>query len=153
MNSKVKVTANEQGLVVVPSTNNPDYGHIRVTQDVTTIDENTGFVRRKSISALMPGKVEDLQAFGWKNNQEVSGKIVIKESLEPFNPNDPERDFKYAGDTGVICMLNGNPIYRKNFYTLNENAEDVKVQHDNTAEIIAARKSSLKEVAGTGFDI
>ena len=113
MNSRVKVTANDKGQVVVPSENNSEYGHIRVTQDVVSIDERTGFVRRKNISALIPGLVEDLKSFGWVNGQTVDGKIVVRESLEAFNPNDPERDLKYAGETGVICTLGGQPIFQR----------------------------------------
>lgn len=141
MNSRVKVTANEKGQVVVPSQNNSEYGHIRVTQDVTSIDERTGFVRRKTVSALIPGLVEDLMSFKWVNGQEIDGKIQVRESLTPFNAADPERDLKYAGDTGVICTVGGQPIFRKAFYTPNDKAEDVKVQHDNTAEILAARSN------------
>lgn len=153
MNSKVKVSANDKGQVVVPSENNSEYGHIRVTQDVVSIDERTGFVRRKAISALIPGTVDDLKSFGWVNGQSVAGKIVVKESLEAFNPNDPERDLKYAGDTGIICTLGGQPIFRKAFYTQNENAQDVKVQHDNTAEIVAARSKSSLAPNKAEFDI
>jgi hypothetical protein len=153
MNSRVKVTANDKGQVVVPSENNSEYGHIRVTQDVVSIDERTGFVRKKMVSALIPGLVEDLKSFGWVNGQTINGKIVVRESLEAFNPNDPERDLKYAGDTGVICTLEGQPIFRKSFYTLNENAQDEKIQHDNTAEILAARSNSALTPNKVEFDI
>jgi len=153
MNSRVKVTANDKGQVVVPSENNSEYGHIRVTQDVVSIDERTGFVRRKNISALIPGLVEDLKSFGWVNGQTVDGKIVVRESLEAFNPNDPERDLKYAGETGVICTLGGQPIFRKAFFTTNVNAQDEKIQHDNTAEIIAARSKSALTPNKVEFDI
>ena len=30
-----------------------------------------------------------------------SGKIIFKESLEPFNDNNPEKDYKIAGKTGT----------------------------------------------------
>ncbi len=153
MNSRVKVTANDKGQVVVPSENNSEYGHIRVTQDVVSIDERTGFVRRKNISALIPGLVEDLMSFGWVNGQTVDGKIVVRESLEAFNPNDPERDLKYAGETGVICTLEGQPIFRKAFFTTNVSAQDEKIQHDNTAEIIAARSKSSLTPNKVEFDI
>jgi hypothetical protein len=153
MNSRVKVTANDKGQVVAPSENNSEYGHIRVTQDVVSIDERTGFVRKKMVSALIPGLVEDLKSFGWVNGQTINGKIVVRESLEAFNPNDPERDLKYAGDTGVICTLEGQPIFRKSFYTLNENAQDEKIQHDNTAEILAARSNSALTPNKVEFDI
>ena len=63
MNSKVKVTADEStGAVVVISKNNPEWGHIRVTQVRASFDDN-GFVRKRNISALIHGTVEDLKDY------------------------------------------------------------------------------------------
>ena len=61
MNSKVFVQADETGAVINVSENNPEFGYVRVQQTRTMIDDN-GFVRRREISALMPGSVEDLKA-------------------------------------------------------------------------------------------
>jgi len=138
MDSKVKVTADETtGAVVSVSKNNPEWAHIRMEQSRIVIDDN-GFARKKTISALVHGKVEDLQSFGWKANQELPGKIVFKESLEPFNVSQPERDYKVAGKTNIVCCQDGQPIYRKTFYTLNSSAEDVSVAHTNGEDIRAA---------------
>jgi hypothetical protein len=145
MNSKVKVTADELGNVVVISKNNPEWGHIRLEQVRATIDDN-GFVRKRTISALVHGTVEDLKSFSWYKNQEVSGKIVFKESLEPFNLNNPEKDYKIAGKTGIVCCQDGQPVYRKTFYTLNSSAEDVAVAHNNTEDIKAAYAQISEEV-------
>ena len=70
MNSKVKVTADDAGNVIIPSQSNPEWGYIRVIQDRMFIDDN-GFARKKTLSALIPGLVTDLKGFDWKNNQEV----------------------------------------------------------------------------------
>lgn len=137
MNSKVKVTADDTGAVVIVSKNNPDWAHIRVEQSRIVIDDN-GFARRKTISALVHGTVEDLKSFGWTKGAELPGKILFKESLEPFNASQPERDYKVAGKTGIVCCQDGQPIYRKTFYTLNSSAEDVSVAHTNIEDIRAA---------------
>lgn len=137
MNSKVKVTADELGNVVVVSKNNPNWAHIRVEQSKKVFDDN-GFARKRNISALIHGTTEDLKDFGWVNGQELSGKIIFKESLEPFNVSQPERDYKIAGKTGIVCCLDGQPIYRKTFYTENANAQDVSIAHNNTEDIRAA---------------
>lgn len=152
MNSKVKVTADELGNVVVISKNNPDWAHIRVEQSRVVIDDN-GFARKKTISALVHGTVEDLRSFGWKANQELAGKIIFKESLEPFNLNDPNRDYKIAGKTGIVCCLDGQPIYRKTFYTLNNNAEDVAIQHNNVEDIKAAYAKDAEVVESNINDL
>jgi len=145
MNAKVKVCGDEAGNVIVRSQNNPEYGHIRVEQSRMVIDDG-GFAKRKKISALIPGTIEDLKGFDWRVNEEVPGQIIIKESLLPFNPKDPERDFKIAGASGVLCTKGGSPIYRKHFYSLNPNAADILEQHDNTEEIQMAYASEDKEV-------
>jgi hypothetical protein len=143
MNSKVKVTADEAGNVIVRSPKNPDYGHIRVEQIKMIIDDS-GFARKRKLSALIPGTVEDLKCFGWTKDQEVDGQIIVKDSLEPFNKKFPERDYKVAGRSGVVCCQDGMPIYRRNFYTLNMKATDIKVEHTNGDDIIAAY-AALKE--------
>jgi len=153
MNSKVKVTAEEvTGNVVVVSKNNPEWGHIRVEQSRTMIDDN-GFARKRNISALIHGTVEDLKSFKWVNGQEVPGKIIAKESLEPFNYNQAERDYKIAGKTGIVCCQDGQPIYRKTFYTLNSSAEDVLVAHNNIEDIRAAYSTSNEEVSSDMTDL
>ena len=64
--------------------------------------------------------------------------MIVKESLTPFNPNDPERDYKIAGTSGVVCCQEGQPIYRKNFFSLSSGAEDTSIEHDNGDDIKAA---------------
>ena len=153
MNSKVKVTAEEStGSVVVVSKNNPDWGHIRVEQTRISIDDN-GFARKRNISALIHGTVEDLKSFKWVNGQEIPGKIIAKESLEPFNMNQPERDYKIAGKTGIVCCQDGQPIYRKTFYTLNSSSEDVLVSHNNVEDIRAAYSTAEEEVSSEMTDL
>ena len=137
MNSKVKVTADEAGNVVIVSKNNPEWAHIRVEQARIVIDDS-GFARKKVISALVHGTVEDLKSFGWVKGLELPGKIIFKESLEPFNVSQPERDYKIAGKTGIVCCQDGQPIYRKTFYTLNNAAEDRSEAHTNIEDIRAA---------------
>ena len=137
MDAKVVVTADKAGNVITRSQNNPDFGHIRVEQTRMLIDDN-GFARMKKLSALIPGSVEELQGFGWEANQEVEGRVVVKERQTPFNAKDPERDFKIAGASGIVCTLNGAPIYRKHVFTFDTSAQDVTVEHDNQEEIKAA---------------
>ena len=144
METKVLVTADAAGNVVVKSNNNPEYGHIRVEQTRMVIDDS-GFARRKKLSALIPGRVEDLAGFGWSQGDEVDGKIVIKESLTAFNKKDPERDYKIAGNTGIICKVDEQPIYRKHIYVLNSSVEDEVITHTNKEELQAAYAAAKEE--------
>lgn len=141
MTTKVRVTADASGNVIVRSNKNAEFGHIRVEQTRMVFDDN-GFARKKVVSALIPGRVEDLSFFGWVANQEVEGKIIIRESLEPFNKKDPKRDYKIAGDSGIVCTHDDYPIYRRHFYVTNESAQDETISHTNAEEIQAAYKEA-----------
>jgi hypothetical protein len=135
MNSKVIVLADDTtGAVVNVSENNPDYGYVRVSQVRTVVDDN-GFLRRKQITALMPALVEDLTEMRLFSGQQLDGKIVVEESLEPFNTKNPERDLKVAGETGIVCTLGGYPIYRRTKFSFDANASDISVKHDNVEEL------------------
>jgi hypothetical protein len=79
--------------------------------------------------------VEDLLACSYRDGSEITGKIVVKESFEPFNTTNPDRDLKIAGDTGVICRVGDQPIYRQSFFTQNLNSVDELIMHDNSEEI------------------
>jgi hypothetical protein len=132
--SKVRVIGDETGNVINQSATNPDYGYVRLEQVKTTIDDN-GFLRRRSISTLVQGLVSDLKAENYFSGQELSGKIVVLEAITPFNKKNPERDIKQAGDTGIVCSIEGLPIYRKTLYSLSSNTEDVFIKHDNVEQI------------------
>ena len=80
--SKVTVVADQNGNVIGVSTNNPEYGYIKVEQLTTQINDQ-GWLKNVKRSALIKGKVEDLLALGYKEGSQISGKIVVKESFEP----------------------------------------------------------------------
>lgn len=152
MSAKVKVIANENGAVINQSTNNPEYGYVKIVQVRTLFDDN-GFLRAKPVNALIQGRVEELELAGFYAGQELPGKICIKESLTPFNEKAPERDLKMAGQTGIVCSFEGQPIYRKTTYSASSNAEDTLVQHDNVDELRAAYETAGKAMkANTDFD-
>lgn len=146
MNTKVRVTANAEGGVVSLSTENPTYGFIRVEQTRMVVNEK-GWATKKVLSALIYGEAADLKEFNYFNGQELPGKIVVKESLEPFNRVNPDKDYKIAGKTGIICCIDGQPIYRKSFYTESGNATDELIAHNNTGAIReAVNLSEVEEV-------
>ena len=135
--SKVRVTADVNGNVVTISEKNPEFAHIRVEQESFMYDEN-GWLRAKVLSALIHAETETLLKMGYSADQELPGNIIVKESLTPFQTNDPDRDLKYAGKTGVICRVDDQPIYRKTFYTENKESNHELIQHTNSDEIRAA---------------
>ena len=133
MNSKVKVLGDEAGNVINLS-NNPEFGYIRVEQVKNVFDDN-GFMKRATLSALIHGTVNDLEESNYYAGQELDGKIVITEALEPFNEKNPLKSIKEAGKTGIVCTYGGLPIHRKTIYTENMAMQDTYIKHDNVEEI------------------
>ncbi len=144
MDSKVIVVADEAtGTVINVSENNPEFGYIRVSQTRTMIDDN-GFLKRRVVSALIPGPINDLKDTGFYAGQILNGRILIQESLMPFNQKNPERDLKIAGDTGILCTLGGLPIYRRTLFSFNQDGQDELIKHDNVEELRAAYAATMK---------
>lgn len=134
MQNTVTITADDMGNVVRQSSTNSEYGFVRLVQQRVTFGNNN-WVKNSNVSTLLLGKLDDLVALNLTANQELPGKIIIKEQLVPFNINDAERDLKYAGDTGIICSVNGQPIYRKTFFMSDVTAQDVLLSHTNGQDI------------------
>lgn len=126
--SKVIVTANLDGRVITPTSES--FGYIRVEKSTDTFTDR-GFAVKKTISALIFGKLDVLKSFGWQDGQELDGTIVIKESFIPFNKKDPNKDLKVAGKSNIPCTKNGRNIYRRAVYTPDVNAADELIKHDN----------------------
>lgn len=143
--NRVTVLADDMGCVIRVSQSNPEYGFIRLQQQRVQFTSG-GWVKSTNVSTLLHGKVEDLESLNFQANQEIAGKIVIKEQTEPFNPNNPDRDLKYAGDTGVICCAYGEPIYRKTFFTTNTEEGDVLIAHTNSDAIREANGISVETI-------
>lgn len=144
MKNTVCVTAEGNNQVVVVSNENPTFGYIRLEQKRTVIRSN-GWVSSKTLSALLHGTIDELESLGFVAGQVIPGKIVVKESLTPFNMKNPLADVKVAGDTGIICMQDGMPIYRKCFYTTNDNEHDETIAHNNKEEIRLANEKLKSE--------
>jgi hypothetical protein len=154
---KVKVVATKEGNVINVSQSDPEYGFIRVEQVCPQFTES-GWLRRVKRSTLIKGKVEDLISMNYKNHQELPGKIIVKESFEPFNVQNPDQHLKIAGDTGIVCRVNDQPIYRETFYTPNDNAQDELIMHNNNEEIkevMSAQRAiaSLKMTRKPGVEL
>jgi hypothetical protein len=150
MTDKVLVTANDAGQVIGVSVNDPQWGYVRVEQAAQQISEG-GWFRYVRRSALLKGLVTDLQAANFKAGDELPGRILVKESLVPFNPENPDKHKKIAGETGVSCTIGGQQIYRDTVYTVNPYDEDEFIAHDNSEDIKAVNKE-IKESRGSVSD-
>lgn len=144
----VRVKEDAQGSLIGISNNNPEYGYIRVESTVREIREG-GWLKYTRRSALIKGLVEDLKQAGFKAGEEITGQIIVKESLEPFNPENPEKNLKRAGSDGVILTREGKPIYRETFFTVDPYKEDEFIAHDNIEEVKS--QMEVKKLEGTSL--
>ena len=133
---KVRITGDDLGNVI-NLTKNSNIGYIRVEQFVEVSSGN--WIKIQNRSALIKGDIKSLQLLNYKKNQTIDGKIIVKESVFPFSEEYPERDYKIAGNTGVICKFHDVPIYRVSIYTKDENEKDQLLQTTNINEIKAAK--------------
>jgi hypothetical protein len=131
--NKVKILADKNNNVVTISPNNPEYGWIFVEQLSHQLE--AGWLKPVVRKARINGKVTDLLNVDYKAGQELPGQIVVLESLTPFDNENPDRDLKIAGKTGVICRYFDQPIYRQCYYTSNINSQDELINHTNRDEI------------------
>ena len=162
MNSKrhpVKVMGNENGGVITVNENNPEQGSIWLSQSVFEMDTLTGFVNKRTRNAWLQGSIADvLSDLQYSVGEELPGNIIRLESFLPFSKKAEyaDKDLKVAGDTGVICKQNGQPIYSIARYVMDENIEDDPISHDNGEEIkavISARKSEKTVTPNEDFSI
>ena len=144
-NGKVTIVQDENGSVIRVSKNNPEFGHVRLTQEKVGFGAQ-GWVNRKVRSTLIHGTVEDLQSIGIADQTELPGHIVIREQLEAFSASNPDRDLKIAGDTEIVCCKHGEPIYRKTFYSLDLDEGDTLVAHTNGDAIREANGTDTQKV-------
>lgn len=148
---KVTVTADKSGQAVVLSSNNPEFGYVRVEQTRSIVDDN-GWLKNTTVAALILGETAELRKAGYQTGQELEGRVVIKEQLAPFNKKAPEKDLKIAGDTKITCMVDDKPIYRKAFYSQDAEAKDVLVQHTNKEAIKAAFAKKAEAAAALDLE-
>jgi len=135
----VKIERDKLGNVV-RQTSNPEYGYIVLSQKRTSLKD--GWVNEKKYTALLKGRTETLKAISFGKLKELPGNIVVRESTKQTDPNDPNRNLKIAGDSGIIlCTKDGEPIYRETIYDPTGLEQDILVQHqkfnvDNVQENI-----------------
>jgi|TARA_B110000908_G_scaffold113097_1_gene132594 hypothetical protein len=140
MQNKVQIVPDELGNVIRMS-NNPEFGYVRLSQDSHKV--TNGFVKRIPLTTLLHGELESLRSMDIQNKTELSGKIVVKEQLIPFSTDNSDRDYKIAGNTGIICCVHGEPIYRKTFFTEDVTAENILLDHTNGDAIRSANNAPV----------
>lgn len=141
--SKVKIKAHsESGEIVTQNPNKPDFGSIRVDQEITSFEG--GFLNRQNRVAFIGGRMEDLQSLGYKEGTTLPGKIVVIETLEPqYTGHSP----KINPETGEELTQSGQAIYRDTKYTENQNVSDQLLSHDTVEQTVEAKEKQEAEMS------
>jgi len=156
--STVTVVADDNGMVIRQSKNNPEYGVILLEQTSISIQQNPSnpkslnWIKKNKLTTLLKGTVEELKELNYKAGQKIEGKIVVKESVTPFSEENPDQHLKIAGKTGVVCCLYGQPIYRITYYTSDMEDQNELINHDNVDAIRSANSSQVNNIINTFVD-
>ena len=126
----------ETGLVITPSVNKPEFGTIRIDQEANVF--NNGFFAVQKRTAFIRGRITDLESLGLKDGSTLDGKIIRKESFEPFYEN---QEPKINPQTNEVILTDGRPTYLEFEYTEDKDASDHWVAESNevaeTVDILA----------------
>lgn len=133
--SKITIQTGRGGQIIFA--NEKGNTSIRLNQSRAEVTQQ-GFVKLSNRVFYVKGSKEELQALGWNKDTQLTGNLVVQESLEPFNKSNPDYDFKVVPGTGVICTVDGEPIYRRTIWDPTGNVTDTFIAHDNKEEIMAA---------------
>lgn len=134
----VKVIAHPTtGLVITPSTNNPEWGTFRV-DSVQTSFEN-GIVNVQKRSAFVRGPLEVLNTLGLTAGKTLKGKIIKQESFTPFfvageRGATRTQDPKINPSTGEVVLTEGRETFLQYVYTENLDAHDVWITKEEVLE-------------------
>lgn len=146
---KVTIVQDDMGNTIRVSKNNPEYGHVVLSQEDSMFTQ-TGWIKKVTKSTLLHGTVEDLRDEKQLKNKTLQGSIYIVESFKPFSTDNPDYDLKMAGSTGIICKGTDTetgemnmPIYRKSYYDPTGTMVDTLVPHTNSQEIREANSSEI----------
>jgi len=138
----VVIVKDDMGNTIRISKNNPEYAHVRLSQERSWLSA-MGWFTKRNVTTLIHGKTDEIKASGIGRMKKLPGNIRIVEQLTPFNESNPDRDLKYAGDTGVVCCQDGQPIYRRTFYDATAQLEDELIAHTNSDAIREANSNSV----------
>ena len=153
--SKPTVVPTETGMVIRVNEKNKEFGYIVLRQVRSEFSEN-GFIEEKPVTCLVKGHLTTLKNLKWKPWQELKGKIVVQESLEPFREKSIDYDIKMSSrENGVVLCYEDQPIFRRTFYTVNPAKEDNFIKHTNVEEVRAAisMKADKKRVQFAEADL
>jgi hypothetical protein len=139
---KVKVVG-ENGQVVIPNANKPEYGSIRMEQLV--FNYRNGFLNKRNKVAFLAGKQEELNEFvtlmGLKPNVEIPGCLYTIERFAPFYEGQQP---KLNPTTGRACLIDGAAVFQHSYYDASGTRQDEYLQGEAAEGYVIADPATLK---------
>ena len=151
----VQIKANNKGVLVNVYSNNDKFGYI-VLESVATVFEG-GWMRDSKRTCLLRGTVEQLEGLV-ASTKSLPGRIAVREYMEDEIPADLakanlrddvsfdeaiEPYVKRAGQDGVLLTRGGKRIVRFAEYDSACIVQDIKISHDNIAEVTASKATGV----------
>ena len=160
--SKVLITPNATtNQIVTAYKTKPDYGFIQLTQE--TITMNGSWIKESKRSTIMRGTVALLNKFVEANKSlQLPGTLIVKEYLESqvpqtmvdkyINKDIPWEEgisgfLKRAGKDAPELTVGGERILRFTEWDNTGQAVDMKVEHDNQAQLADWRAEAKRSAA------
>lgn len=143
MKKSVKVAIHpESKAVVTKNTKKPEFGTIRVDQEVITMEG--GFLNKTKRSAFIAGKLADLLAINYSDGQVLPGQIIRKESFEPMYEGHAA---KINPTTKKEVLIDGKKVYFKDTYTENLSLQDSLISASSSEAVaqVAAEADLLNK--------
>ncbi len=162
MNTVKIVPTKKSGKLVTPYESNGDYGYVQLQESSSIID--SGWLRTVNTSALLRGKIEDLENLvnSVKPHYTLSGKLVVSEFVESKTPEnvltrninkdltreDAIQNFiKKTSEDGIELTVGGERILRFTEYDPTGAGVSTRVEHDNQKEVAEWTKMKSEEAA------
>ncbi len=87
-----------------------------IEADLHEYDEYTIIVQQGGRYAALVGDIALMMKMSLEAGEELkNGRIIVKESFDPPDPNNPE--FLIKKKKGRVCTKNGKPIYSHSYFT------------------------------------
>lgn len=144
MDSKLRIIA-ENGQVLRPNKDKPEYGFIILGQVTLEVDQRTQWLRPKKRSALLSVKLSDFEGIELTHGDEFPGKIYIVEQTNHFEGINPEKTIKRKGKDGDIVTHLGAEVHRKTFHTYDMAVIDTLLSTDKEEVGVVAANTEFED--------
>lgn len=142
---KVKVVAGENGDILQPNSNKPEYGSVRLDQTVFTY--RNGFLDRRNKVTFMAGRMEALNEFLTSSNVKAGSELPgCLYTVESFSPLYEGHQPKINPTNGRAVLVDSAMVYEQTYYDETGTKTDSYLDGERTAGEVIKDPTSLKKI-------